>query len=1338
LAGQGAALAGLGRAAAATGPGAAVITESNIGYSLATAPGAVYSFGQSKGYGSAGSLTLNRQVVGIAGTDDGLGYWEAAADGGVFAYGDAQFYGSLGGVSLNAPVVGMAATPDGGGYWLVASDGGVFAFGDAGFFGSMGGRPLDAPVVGMAATPDGGGYWLVASDGGVFSFGDGAFYGSTANTAHYQPVVAIAATHDGGGYWEVAGNGAVFTFGDAASFGTASNTPLNEPIVGLSVTADGGGYWLVGGDGGVFAFGDALFEGSLPGQGTSLDDVVGITGHLTLHTTPPATATPPAPAAPTIISLTPTGGPTAGGTVVTITGTGFTAGAGVKFGAVAAASVHVVSATRIQATDPSGSPGVVTVTVTTPSGTSNPEPFTYRAGPTLTKVTPDAGPTAGGNAVTLTGTGFTGATAVTFGTKPAAPVTVHGPTSITATVPAGTAGTVTVTVTTPAGVSNAEPYTYDAVPVLTQLTPAKGPTTGGTPVTLTGSGFTPTATVTFGGTPARTVEVVDAGEITVVSPGHGKATVPVTVSTPGGTSGARTFSYYPPAPVITRITPTAGPIAGGNLVTIIGHHLTNPTTVTFGTEYEDTFVSDTATTIEVPAPPHAAGTVGVTFYGDAGPSNSVNYTYDAAPTITEITPGSGPTSGGTTVALTGTNFTPTATVTFGGAQPATLKVTSTSRITFVTPPFTATTETVTRPVTVSTPGGTSNSVTFHYAISLPTITSVTPGTAPLTGGGTVTIHGTHLTRIGTLEFGTEGSTFTVVSPTEITATVPRAKTTSETSTVEIIGYWDGRIITGPEFHYFVPVPVITSLTPSSGPASGGTQVTIRGTDLGVVGYVYVGTTSVTYVISATTRIEATIPSGTPTPTVAVYVEAYGSDSNSLEYHYNAFSPPTTPPPPPRTPPELSSLNPDTGPTSGGTTVTLDGDNLTEVTAVYFGGDVITYTIDGWTRITVTTPSHAAGSVTVWVTSPYGGSNDLSFDYTVPPAVLTSITPDTGPSTGGTTVTLHGAHLDSVTSVWFGGSRATFIVTSPTTIVATSPAGTGGSTVTVTVTSPDGSSGTARFHYSYPVPFLTYLTPDTGPSTGGTTVTLYGAHLTYVTAVHFGAASVTFTITSPTTITATSPPGTAGTTVSVTVTSPGGPSNGDEFHYDYPLPHLTYITPETGPATGGTTVYLHGSHLTYVTAVYFGGTSVTFTVTSSTTITAISPPNSPGATLPVSVTSPGGASNSESFYYFGTTGTSTPQTHTTTPVTMTSVTPTGGPDGGGTHVVIYGSDLTRLDSLYFGSVQVSFTYVSPTEVVATSPAEPVGTTPEMITGYAETSLYVSGPYFDYYSTTYTTT
>jgi len=72
-------------------------------------------------------------------------------------------------------------------------------------------------------------------------------------------------------------------------------------------------------------------------------------------------------------------------------------------------------------------------------------------------------------------------------------------------------------------------------------------------------------------------------------------------------------------------------------------------------------------------------------------------------------------------------------------------------------------------------------------------------------------------------------------------------------------------------------------------------------------------------------------------------------------------------------------------------------------------------------------------------------------------VVFHISPNQGPTTGGTSVKIFGFNLDGATKVDFGSSAATFSVTSNNEIQATSPAGTG--TVSVTVTTPNGTSAT---------------------------------------------------------------------------------------------------------------------------------------------------------------------------------------------------------------------------------------------------------------------------------------
>ena len=147
-------------------------------------------------------------------------------------------------------------------------------------------------------------------------------------------------------------------------------------------------------------------------------------------------------AGPTVTGISPNSGPTAGGTVVTITGTGFTGATGVDFGTTAATNVTVVNDTTVTADSPAGTGGV-DVTVSTPNGasaTSTADKFTYTVtviAPTVTGVSPNSGPAAGGTLVTITGTGFTGATVVDFGTTAATDVTVQSTTTITADQPGG-------------------------------------------------------------------------------------------------------------------------------------------------------------------------------------------------------------------------------------------------------------------------------------------------------------------------------------------------------------------------------------------------------------------------------------------------------------------------------------------------------------------------------------------------------------------------------------------------------------------------------------------------------------------------------------------------------------------------------------------------------------------------------------------------------------------------------------------------------------------------------------------------------------------------------------
>ena len=118
---------------------------------------------------------------------------------------------------------------------------------------------------------------------------------------------------------------------------------------------------------------------------------------------------------PTVNSLKPSNGPAAGGNSIAVVGSNFIGATAVNFGSTPATSFSVVSSGQINAVPPSGS-GAVDVTVTAPGGTSpTVSGDVYRYVPSVTSVSPTSGPTTGGTTVTINGTGFSGATGVSFG-----------------------------------------------------------------------------------------------------------------------------------------------------------------------------------------------------------------------------------------------------------------------------------------------------------------------------------------------------------------------------------------------------------------------------------------------------------------------------------------------------------------------------------------------------------------------------------------------------------------------------------------------------------------------------------------------------------------------------------------------------------------------------------------------------------------------------------------------------------------------------------------------------------------------------------------------------------
>src|SRR5579862_3345255 len=243
-------------------------------------------------------------------------------------------------------------------------------------------------------------------------------------------------------------------------------------------------------------------------------------------------------------------------------------------------------------------------------------------------------------------------------------------------------------------------------------------------------------------------------------------------------------------------------------------------------------------------------------------------------------------------------------------------------------------------------------------------------------------------------------------------------------------------------------------------------------------------------------------------------------------------------------PTVSSISPASGSISGGTGVTITGTGFLSGATVSIGGTATGVNVVSSTSITATTAAHSAGSVNVVVTNSDSQTGTLTngYRYTNPPPSVTSISPASGPATGGTSVTITGTGFLSGATVSIGGTAATGVtVVSGTSIAATTPAHAAG-TATVVVTNSDGQNSSLKNGYTYaanPAPTVTSINPGTGPTSGGTGLTITGANFVSGATVTFGGTPATgVTVAGSTSITATAPSHAAGT-VDVVVTNPDG-------------------------------------------------------------------------------------------------------------------------------------------------------------------------------------------------------
>lgn len=520
-------------------------------------------------------------------------------------------------------------------------------------------------------------------------------------------------------------------------------------------------------------------------------------------------------------------------------------------------------------------------------------------GPTITSFSPPGG--LAGTLVTVLGSNFTAATAVSFNGTAAASFTVASATQLTATVAVGTTtGPLTVTAATGTGTS-ATSFVVGPPPVVTGFTPTTGPV--GAVVVITGTDLNGATRVTFNGINAPTFTVNSATQITATVPVNA-TTGPIAVTTAVNTGTSTAIFTVIPAPVITSFSPAGGP--AGTIVVLTGDNFTGTTQVTFNGTVAPVFVVNSATQLTVTVPLGATtGLITVTATGGPGSSTTSFLIPPANDLCANAQPlACGLTLSGTTVGATatddptgsctvrvdaggvfysiagtgasitvstcgaGTNYdsklfvysgTCGAYVCVGGNDDAGGSCGEASAVTFNSVVGTSYLIFVSGYLTET--GNFVLSATCATPPPAPVITSLAPDSGPVTSS--VVITGTNFTGATRVTFNGLVASFTVVDAATVSTIVPNGATTGNVVVTTAGGPSNGVLFTVTN-----PVPVISRIVAAS--AAVGETVTISGSGFGgASSLTFNGIVATNYTVTSATSITAVVPSGATTGNVVV-------------------------------------------------------------------------------------------------------------------------------------------------------------------------------------------------------------------------------------------------------------------------------------------------------------------------------------------------------------------------------------------------------------------------------------------------------------------------------------
>lgn len=329
--------------------------------------------------------------------------------------------------------------------------------------------------------------------------------------------------------------------------------------------------------------------------------------------------------------------------------------------------------------------------------------------PTISSFTPASGPV--GTRITVTGTNLAAVNKALIGSFTASLVSVSA-TSVVITVAAGTTSG-RIKLSNPSYTASAgTTFTVVPPPSITSFTPTIG--LAGTTVTVSGRAFTGATGARIGNGTTVPATVSGSTRITFVVPA-GAATGNVTVTTPAGSgTSASVFTVAPPPPVVSSFTPTSGLV--GTKVTVTGNNFTGATSARIAGGSSAAVTVNSATKLSFVVPAGAtSGTVQITSSAGSG-SSTASFTVTAPPpppTISGFSPASGVV--GSTVTVSGSNFTGATSTQIGSSASTAVTVISATSLSFVVP-----TGATSGTVKVSSPAGTATS-TASYTVTAPPV-----------------------------------------------------------------------------------------------------------------------------------------------------------------------------------------------------------------------------------------------------------------------------------------------------------------------------------------------------------------------------------------------------------------------------------------------------------------------------------------------------------------------------------------------------------------------------------------------------------------------------------------